>query len=137
MISCDATVMVDTIYMDMWMYILIHEYACWTFRETSKKELCLKSVVLNLPGSHMSTHYYLHFKLSFLNCSWSLDKLSPYDFPSEVVCSETNIYTINSSVFIHLYTIKVEFHNHLIRLKFYPNYFMHHYTYFRQIYQEC
>jgi len=26
--------MVDTIYMDMWMYILIHEYACWTFRGT-------------------------------------------------------------------------------------------------------
>ena len=32
---------------------------------------------------------------------------------------------------------RAEFHNNLIWLKFNPNYFMHNYTYFRQIYQEC
>jgi len=30
-----------------------------------------------------------------------------------------------------------EFYNHFTRLKFNPNYFMHNYTYLRQIYLEC
>ena len=52
--------------------------------------------------------------------------------PVVTVC----ILTLNLSK-NKVYQTWAGFHNHLIRLKFKPKYFMHNYSSFRQIYQEC
>jgi len=41
------------------------------------------------------------------------------------------------SDYVFLGEIRVQFHNHLIRLKFNPNYYKKNYTQFRQVYQKC